>query len=193
MSGLPDGPEGLGGPDGPDGHDQNHYESSIIDSVKILYIIAIAVWIILIFILDMYHTDYIGSLILLIPVVLLFISMNNFEHCNPTIEREIFQWDILAFGVVIITIFLSIKDHLEYKIFFYRLIFVGILLVALGMVDLWLPRKELILHKHVKTIFEIFATTIFVYIFYSFYFIYSKTGVSNKNPFVELGSCFCEV
>lgn len=169
--------------------DKGDYDKSIVDEVKILYIIGIAVWIVLIFILDLYHTDYIGTLILIIPIILLIISMNKFEGCKLSIEEEFFQGDVLAFGIVIITVFLSVKDHPEYKTFFNRLIFVGILFVALQMVDLWLPRKELLLYKHMKTIFETFAIIIFVYIFYTFYFITSKKGTFNKNPFLDLGIC----
>jgi len=172
-----------------DAHENNKYDRSIVDHVTLLYTVAIVFWIVLIFILDLYRTDAIGSLILIIPIIYMLISMNKFEECDTKIEEELDDWDILPLGVVIITVFLTLK-HPEYTTFFYRLIFVGVLLVALGMMDLWLPRKHLILHKHFRTILEILSTTIFVYIFYVFYFIYSKRETNNRNPFVDLGECF---
>jgi hypothetical protein len=160
------------------------YSDEIIHQVQLLYVIGIVIWLVLIFILDLYLTDMIGATILLIPIVYLLISMLDFERCSPELESELFQYDILAYGVVIVTIFITFK-YPEYSAFFYKLIFAGILLVGLTMLDLWVPREELIIYKHIKTILEIFSVTIFIYIFYTFYYLAAKTDSKDKNPFTD--------
>ena len=168
----------------------NFYDEESVDNVKFIYIISIVIWVILICILQMYITDYIGILILFIPIVIFIISFVSFKSCQTDIEDEIFQYDILAFGVVIVTVFLSL-GYPEYSSYFYRLIFVGILLMGLSMIDVWVSRRFLIVHKHIRGILQTMATTIFIYLFYSFYYLAARTSVAH-NPFtgaIDLHKC----
>ena len=162
----------------------NNYDDDTVSNVRILYIVLIIIWLLLILYLKLYITDFMGMLILSIPIIYFLINMFYFDKCTPSIENEIFQYDILAFGVVIITVFLGFK-FLEYSNFFYKLIFVGVLLLGISMLDLWLPRMELIVVKHFKGGLQIISTVIFIYLFYTFYFISSNTEDSCRNPFID--------
>ena len=161
------------------------YEEDTISKVRIMYIIAIIIWILLVIYLELYITDFIGTCILFIPIIYYLISMFYFNKCNPKIEDEIFQYDLLAFGVVIITVFISYR-YAEYSNFFYKLIFVGIFLLGVSMLDLWIPKNELVLAKNFRSILQTAATVIFIYLFYTFYYISYYDGESTRNPFVEV-------
>lgn len=161
------------------------YDGDVISNVRIMYIIAIFIWVLLVIYLELYITDFIGTCIIFIPIIFYLISMFYFDKCNPKIESEIFQYDLLAFGVVIITVFISYR-YAEYSNFFYKLIFVGIFLLGISMLDLWLPRKELVISKHFRNILQTAATVIFIYLFYSFYYISYNDGEPKRNPFSEV-------
>lgn len=161
-----------------------NYEEDTISDVRTIYVVAIFMWILIIYILELYKTDTVGLLVLSIPIVFFIISMTFFDKCTKDIEDDICQYDILAFGVTIITVFLSWK-YAEYLSYLYRLIFVGILLLAVSMLDLWIPKKELVLHKHIRDILQIMSTVIFIFIFYTFYFISLKKDSHIRNPFED--------
>jgi len=161
------------------------YSDDIIERVNNLYLLAILIWIIIIIFLELYYTDIIGGFILLIPIIIFIISMTSFKNCHIEMEAEIFQYDILAFGVVIVTIFLALK-YVNYTTFFYKLIFVGILLLGISMIDVWLSPNDLIIAKHIRGILQTMSTAIFIYIFYTFYFISHHLVGHTRNPFMEL-------
>jgi len=164
--------------------DEN-YGTDTVTKVFYVYILAILIWVFLIYALDLYQTDTIGKLLLFIPIAIFIVSMISFKECEIEIEDEIFQNDFLAFGVVIITVFLSLRYY-RYITFFYKLIFTGILLLGLSMIDVWIPKRNLILVKHIRGILETMAIVIFIYLFYCFYFIAHHTEGVAKNPFADV-------
>jgi hypothetical protein len=161
------------------------YSDDVINKVFYVYVIAVLIWIILIYALDLYQTDLIGKFILFIPIAIFIISMVSFENCEIEIENEIFQYDMVAFGVVIVTVFLTMR-YARYTTFFYKLIFVGILLLGLSMFDVWIPRRNLIIAKHIRGILQTMSSVIFIYIFYTFYFISHHNESISFNPFVDV-------
>ena len=163
----------------------DHYDSDTVTNVKYIYIIAIVLWIFLIYILELYNTDNIGMLILFIPILVYLISMTYFEGCDTNIENEVFQYDVFVFGVAVITLIISSR-YTYYSSFFYKLLFVGVLLTALSTIDFWISKHNLILVKHIRSILQTAAVIIFIYIFYSVYFVSTKNNpFSHANPFVN--------
>jgi len=165
------------------------YNKDVVSTVELVYVFGIIIWILLCIILELYKTDYIGSFILVLPIIFFIISMFSFKSCVKEIENEIFQYDTLAFGVVIITIFLALR-YKEYSNFFYKLIFVGILLIGLSMIDLWVSKENIIIFKHIKSILQTLGMIIFIYLFYSFYYISSMSVEETLNPFTDLNVHF---
>src|SRR6266496_4832340 len=107
----------------------------------------------------------------------------SISSCDKGIEDEILQYDIFIFAGALISILVSNK-HREYASYFYRLIFVGVLLAALGITDIWSSKKNLFLYKHIRSILQIASTFVFVYLFYTFFFITYNTAPQNNDPFV---------
>ena len=160
------------------------YDHTNIDNIRLIYIFAIILWVVIIWYLDLYKTDFVGGIILLLPIIYYLFSMFSITDCSSDIENEIFQYDVFLFGGALISILISAK-YAEYSSYFYRLIFVGVLLAAISVTDIWTSKKNLSLYKHVKTILQTASTFIFVYLFYTFYFVTVHRSPMNKDPFVD--------
>lgn len=167
------------------GDSEERYDEDTTFKVQSLYLIAIVLWIILIYILDLYKTDFIGLLILSIPIILFLISYYYFPNCDKGIGNDFYQSDIVTFGVVIISVFLSSRYE-HYSGYFSKLIFIGIFLMGLSMIDVCTSNSNRVIITHIKNILQTGATAIFIYLFYTLYFI-STCGTSEiKNPFDDL-------
>ena len=160
------------------------YDNDNLNIVQLLYLFAIILWIVIIWYLELYNTDFIGGIILLIPIIYYIFSMYNIPQCTNEIEQEIFQYDVFLFGGALIAILISNK-HAEYSSYFYKLIFIGVLLAGISVTDIWTSKKNMFIYKHIRTILQTASTFVFVYLFYTFYYVsYNKSQV-NSDPFLD--------
>ena len=159
------------------------YGSDVISTISIIYIIGIIIWILIIYVLELYKTDAIGLLILSIPIIYFAISMFSLSSCESSIEGEMLQYDVFLFGGALIAILVANK-YIQYVSYFYKLIFVGVLLAALSITDAWLSKKNLFISKHIRTMLQTASIFIFVFLFYSFYVVSDRHSEFDHNPFV---------
>ena len=160
------------------------YDHSSINTLRLVYIFAIILWIVIIWYLELYNTDFIGGLILFIPIIYYIISMYSLTQCDHNIENEIFQYDVFLFGGALIAILISNK-YSQYASYFYKLIFVGVFLAALSITDIFTSSKNISLYKHIKVILQTASTFVFVYLFYTMYFVTSNIVPNNRDPFFD--------
>lgn len=160
------------------------YDSTSIENVRLIYLFAIVLWIIIIIYLGLYNTDFTGGVILFIPIVYYIFSMFSVHECDGNIESEIFQYDVFLFGGALIAILVS-NRYSEYSSYFYKLIFVGVLLAALSITDIFTSSRNLSLYKHIKVILQTASTFVFVYLFYTMYFVTLHRNSQNNDPFFD--------
>lgn len=163
------------------------YGEETVETIRSIYVLGIIIWILVIILLELYNTDYIGGLILIIPIIFFIISMVSISSCEPDIDGEMFKYDVFLFGGAVIAILIGYESS-EYATYFYKLLFVGVLFASLGIIDAWAPKKHLFIFKNLKTIFQTISTFIFVYLFYTVYFVSLNKSISNQDPFVDFSN-----
>ena len=161
------------------------HDDASIDDIRLVYVIAILLWILIIWCLELYNTDLVGILILAIPIIFYVFSIFVVVDCTKDTEKDVLQTDVLLFGSALITVFVSVK-YIEYSSYFYKLIFIGVLLAAIGSTDIWLSKKHAHLYKHIKIVLQTASTFIFVFLFYTFYVVAYNTSEVNVNPFTDI-------
>lgn len=166
--------------DNDDGH-KPEYSDELVEDIQYLYITAIILWICLVYILGLVTYDAISILILTIPIILYFITMFTVDQCDHLVATQLLQADILAFGVVIITVILNMENN-KYSPFFSKLMAVGLALLMFSMVDFWVNYYDHLLVVHIKCILRIASMAIFIYMLYAYYIVNLKTIGSVINP-----------
>jgi hypothetical protein len=175
--------------DGEDGRSKDkrkpEFTEEIVEEIRYIYITAIILWICLVYILGLITNDPIACLILSIPVALYFITMFTVDQCDEAVASQLLQADILAFGVVIITVILNMENN-KYSPFFSKLMAIGLALLMFSMIDFWVDYCDYLLIMHVKCILRIAAMAIFIYMLYAYYIVNLKTIGSVINPICDI-------
>lgn len=176
--------------DGDDCGDPNRYDDKIMYWIRTLYIIAIFFWIFLIYVLELYKSDFYGYLIILIPIIIYTISFFTVPSATPDVENEMFAFDYIAFAVLITTLIITIRyENIEGKAYMYKLLTVGVVLILIGIIDIWVDKKYLVVIKNIRSILEVAAAVIFAYILYIYYRINVEKGLPVHTPFI--GETWC--
>jgi len=168
----------------PSDDDDGTYPPDKIFYLQAMYIIAIIIWILIIFFLKLYETDIIGWIILLTPIVIFIIGFVSLSGINKEVEDFMLQSDFLQFGYIIIVIVLmwdkSIKNN---KIF--HLVGIGIVLLIVSMLDIWISKEKLIYMKHFESIVQTMAAVILVFALYYYYTIRMNINEEEKEEIIQ--------
>ena len=148
------------------------YDPSTSNKVFWCYIIAILLWILLIYLLRLYiKADFIVWLVLLIPVVLFAIGAYNANKITIEVESSVFQNNYLSLGLLIVIPLLTwiSKDFAGDKKRFISVLILAVILNVIAMIDIWVTRDNLSVVKHVKSIIQTMASVLIVYALYTYY------------------------
>lgn len=156
-------------------------KESLTDNLTYIYIVAIILWFVIIFLLGLFCDDILAILILMIPPIIFIFTIFNFSDCVKEVEAELLQTDILPFGVIIITILLS-EDRNKYSTFMTKITTAGVVLLFLNMSDFWVSKYDHRIIKHIKSILRIMSLALFTYLFYAYYFIVKEEVPDVINP-----------
>lgn len=162
----------------------NPHSEDITDDIIYIYVVALILWFLLIYTLDLISKDLISFVILLIPVALYLISIYTVHDSDKDIEKGFLQSDILAFSVIIITITLNLERN-SYSPFFSKLMTVGLLLLMFSFVDFWVSKYDYLYVLHIKSILRIAAMTIFLYMIYIYHILNVREYGCTINPLKE--------
>lgn len=147
------------------------YTENKIRYIQTLYIIAAIVWASVILIMHLYRTDVIGLLILTIPFIIFAIGYYNASVMTPEIEDIIFKTNYLSVGLlVVIPLFTWLgKHHDADRGHFIGIITLGVVLSMISLLDFWVKRGWMSVIKHLKSVLQTMALTLFILAFYIFY------------------------
>lgn len=144
------------------------YTPEAINQIKLMYIIAIILWVIIIYVFHIHETDIIGWIFIIIPIIVYSINFINIDFCSTDVEGEMFSGNFLLFTVIILTILTnSGKDENKKEI--YRIIFLAVIISTLSLIDIWVPKDKIIIVKHFRTILITAALTLLAYGLYKYY------------------------
>lgn len=157
------------------------YDDDTIFNIKCLYLISIIIWFIIIYLLELWTDDILANLILFIPPIVFLITFFSIDNCTSASEDAILQDDILALGVIVITIILSAENNI-FTPFMAKLMVVGIFILSLSFIDFYVHASDIIVLKHIKSITRNAAIVIFLYAFYAFFISAKLKSPSVVNP-----------
>lgn len=151
--------------------DSEYYNEEKAGQVRLAYIVALVIWILIIACFGLYKTDVIGWIILAIPPVVFLTGYANSEHLTIAIERENFQANYFAIGLLLILPLLTWanRDYKGDKVRFTKILVLAIIIVMLSLIDIWVRKEYLSVNKHVKSALQTIAITLLIYTFYSYY------------------------
>lgn len=155
---------------------QKFYDLEVCQQIQVIYIIAIIVWIILVWALEMYKTDVIGWFFILLPVVVFTINYNCVHTATRETEGDMFAGNFLSFTFLIAAILIS-WTKLGTQAKFFKLLFTALILIMFSLIDVWLPKNKMIIQKHLRTIFQTGALGLLALALYMYY-----TDVIKNNP-----------
>lgn len=147
------------------------YSPEVVANLRLTYIIAALIWIVVMGWLGLYRTDIMGWLILLIPFGLFAFAICNLDDVTDDMEDEVFQANYLTVGLLIILPLLTWmnKDYGGDKSRFISMLVMVIIFILLSMLDIWVKRGWLSVVRHVKSTLETFALVLLIFAFYTYY------------------------
>lgn len=151
--------------------------------IRITYIIAVIVWIVLIFTLKLYDIDILGWIIILIPFIVFTISFSSVDECTERVAQHINQGNFLSFAFLIVIVIIN-WDKSSNMAPFLPILAVALILIMLSLVDVWVSNERALYTRHLRTIFQTMALSLLSYTLYSYYLYESSIinrGNTNKN------------
>lgn len=140
-------------------------------AVQYVYIASILIWLLLLWALSLYTTDFVGYCILAIPVVVYAIGYFNASSLTVEVEESVFSLSYLSIAILIVLpIFAWVnKDFGGDKQFLVRIMIVAIILAMLSLIDIWVRPKWLSVVRHIKSVLQTAALTLLVFALYTYY------------------------
>ena len=146
----------------------NCYLRHVTDKIKIMYIIAILAWIIFAIIFKLHTHGLAGFFLLLFPIIVYTINFANVDRCPVESEADLFSGDFLAFAFLTAIILIN-WAKVDNTTHIFKLLMISLVLIMISFIDLWLPRKRLILAKHFKSIVQTAAITLLTFVLFLYY------------------------
>jgi len=139
--------------------------------IQVVYVVSIIIWILIIYMLNLYQTDVPGWIILFIPIAVFLVSLYNLNSITREVEDELFQINFISLGLVIILPLTTwiVSNFTGDKRQFVRILIVSLGLILLALVDVWVKRSWLSTVKHVKSAFQTMALSLLVMCLYLYY------------------------
>ncbi len=152
-------------------NDNEPHDDDIVAQIRLAYVFGLIAWLAIVILLKLYETDFIGTIILLIPIVVFLIGYYNADVVTPEIEKEMFTTNYLSVGlIVILPLLVWITDkQSKNKSKFIALLVMAIILTLLSMIDIWVSKRELSAYHHVRSMLQTLSIVIIIYALYIFY------------------------
>lgn len=140
--------------------------------IQYWYVIAIIMWIFLVFCFDMFNYESaISWAILVVPIVAFIFGYVNANALTGEIEDELFQSNFLSIGLIVVLPLITWvnKDYSGEKKNFTALLILAIVLTMFSVIDFWVPPYYLSLMKHIRSTFQTITIVLLIYCLYTYY------------------------
>lgn len=157
------------------------YTPEQIRRVRVLYAVAIVAWVCLCVWLRMFAMGVVGSIIAATPVVLFTMAFVNAPEFCTDVERHMFKTNFLSLGLIVtIPLFkIMTKNYKGDKIQYLYIILLAIVFTMFSLVDMWLSPNQVCLHKHTKSVLQVYAVFLLVYAIW----LYARSAKTMKYKF----------
>lgn len=158
------------------------YTTDQVKKVKTLCIIAIIVWIVIYIILGIHTLPdpyYIFKILLIVPIIIFIIAFINAPKLSDNVENVIIKFNYISVGLVVIFplfqwIYANHTCSKPTRGIYLKVLLTGIAFSFISMYDLWFPKSEMTLFKHIKSISQTYAITLILIALYAYYIISSS-------------------
>lgn len=162
-----------------------HYDHYICMSIQYIYMVAAIIWLIIIYLLKFWESGLFGWIFLLIPLFIYGINLSNVEHQTVDLEDDMFQGNFLSFGYLIVLFIINWEKVKDTRRLF-TILMISLILIMFSLFDIWVPKHNIILIKHIRSILIVAALSLLAYALYIYYegILYynnSKNTVDNGN------------
>ena len=144
------------------------YSARCSRDIQIAYLVAVIVWIIVIFLFNFYETDIIGYIILVIPIIVYGFNFVNVSEITKEVEEEMLRGNFLSFAFLV-TIILINWSKIDNKGKYFKILFVALILLMLSLIYVWVRPERMPLERHIRTIFHTAALVLLVFALYTYY------------------------
>jgi len=156
------------------------YTPQVVRQVRIFYIVAVLVWLLLVYLLGLFSHGWGGILIAIIPVVVAVIAFIQCPYLESAREEDIMRANFLSLGLIVaISLFAILeKSYLGERRTFAAVVLLAVVASLISLMYVWVGPKYLSLTRHFKSYMQTISVTLLIYAVY-LYFIYSeKSGLS---------------
>ena len=147
------------------------YDCNTVTYIQVVYIIAALVWTLMIYILDLWKSDYIVFFILLLPLVIYIINFLALADFTCSMEEQMFRGNFLSFGFIVAIVLINWNTPLGHdnKTEFFKILIVAFILLMLTLVDIWVNKEKMSIVKHIKTSIHTASLTLLALALYLYY------------------------
>jgi hypothetical protein len=154
-----------------DRHDHDHYDDRVVSYIQSVYIIASLLWVLLIFILDLWKNDLVVAGILLLPIIVYLINFVSLGEFTCSMEDQMFRGNFLSFGFLVAIILINWNTPLGHhdKTEFFKILIVAFILLMISLLDLWVDQCKMSVVKHIKTALHTASLSLLALALYLYY------------------------
>lgn len=151
------------------------YDDNLQAQLRYIYLIAIVIWLTIIFYFNFVEADFFIILILLIPLVVYVLSLYNLSTITVETEEKLFVFSYLSAGMIIVVPLITwTHDKFDNQHKVMEAMALAVILAVLSLIDIWVPLKYVSLAKHIRSIFQTAALTLIIYVLY---YMFLKKGI----------------
>lgn len=158
------------------GHEiPKHYAKHVCDEIRLVYIIATVVWLVLVFFFGLIKPDLVIIFFLLIPVIVYAINFTFLCKTTCHVEDQMFRSNFLYFAFIVAIILFSWNKSLnrDQKGNLFAIVVLALILLMISMVDIWLQVEDMPIIKHIRTTLHTASLALLALALYIFYIYYA--------------------
>ncbi len=169
-----------------DHHDHDHYNCNTVTYIQSIYIIAAVLWAFMIYILDLWKSDYIVFFILLLPLIVYIINFLSLGDFTCSMEDQMFKGNFLSFGFIVAVVLINWNSPLGHnnKTEFFKILITAFILLMITLVDIWVNKEKMSIVKHIKTSIHTASLTLLALALY-LYYTYHRDQYSYPNNLIS--------
>lgn len=143
------------------------YDENTYYNIEIMYGIGILLWIVLVCYFDLLSSDPVVIFILLLPILIYLLGMWSLSQVTIDDEEKLLASSYLSIGILVIVPLLTwTHDRFGEETKILQVIVVAIILAVMSLVDIWVPAKSLSLVRHFRSILQVAALILIIYVLY---------------------------
>lgn len=147
------------------------YGKKRTQSVRLVYLLSMIIWLILILVLQLYKTQVIGYFILLIPFFFYFLGYWNADQLTVEVEEKTFSMGYISISLLIVIPLVTWveKNFHGNRWYLTKIIVVAVILALISLIDIWVRPKWITLVRHIKSALQTASLTLLVFALYAYY------------------------